>query len=645
MTILNPATPPNVPMGKFPYAIGRYSQVTPFTTSDGLSYLSQLEGLTKWAFEVLVPHINNATTEIVDAYNHAVEEFIQGQVDFTEVVNAAEKLITEASTHVDEGVAQAQQWAANTQILQDAAASTLIREGELTAITVGSISVKAFGAVGDGVTDDTVAIRAAYAKAKLDGRTVAYPSGAYLVTDTITPPPMICTDMSSGAHVVYNGTGIAFDFDKWSNPDPASHSGRRPGRNILAVRKTNTTTSSWMRGNDSTSVGIRLNAINWCDFEFRQVWGFHTGIYVGSNINVLGSCYNTFRLGEIRDNKRNIMLWKENGGWANSNTWIGGSIRHNRLIADSYVGTVGFDSSVGSGNNDLFVNVCFEGGSQETTVNIKGAWTTFSSCSWELIPDKSIKILAGSRGVSFFGGYDFSGLSSSKVDDKGLTTYSHSEYGVRSYGDSNRGFNGDDGAFDARVSGSNNDRLWTGRDVQKRLSSMIDGTGRFSGYSATDFAGVRLDTTTLNGNAGYGAVLFGTRYAEPDAFIGRSQGNAPALVANAAMMRRIKAVDVTAAVTALVTRDADVHVVNLSGTATTITLAAPAAATGYTVEIQIEIVQDAAGGRTANLPGAYRWAGGAAPAVSQGANKRTILVMRYDTTLANWVEVSRSMDV
>src|SRR5437016_1357060 len=45
----------------------------------------------------------------------------------------------------------------------------------------GVFSVKAFGAVGDGTTDDTAAVRAAFAAVPAAGGTVYFPPGTYII--------------------------------------------------------------------------------------------------------------------------------------------------------------------------------------------------------------------------------------------------------------------------------------------------------------------------------------------------------------------------------------------------------------------------------------------------------------------------------
>lgn len=70
------------------------------------------------------------------------------------------------------------------------------------------ISVKDFGAVGDGVTDDTVAIQAA-ANSILNGGTLTFPFGTYVVTQSINIPTGNINLIGYGATI--DATNLAFD--------------------------------------------------------------------------------------------------------------------------------------------------------------------------------------------------------------------------------------------------------------------------------------------------------------------------------------------------------------------------------------------------------------------------------------------------
>ena len=91
-------------------------------------------------------------------------------------------------------------------------ASTYSERVELISELIAeSVNVKRYGAVGDGVTDDTAAIQAAIDDA--EGRCVLIPAGTYLVRETITIPRTAngirITGAGSRATVIYN-------------PDPAT---------------------------------------------------------------------------------------------------------------------------------------------------------------------------------------------------------------------------------------------------------------------------------------------------------------------------------------------------------------------------------------------------------------------------------------
>ena len=55
-----------------------------------------------------------------------------------------------------------------------------------SAMPSGAFNVKAYGAVGDGVTDDTVAIQAAATASAVSGGTLFFPTGTYVVSSGIT---------------------------------------------------------------------------------------------------------------------------------------------------------------------------------------------------------------------------------------------------------------------------------------------------------------------------------------------------------------------------------------------------------------------------------------------------------------------------
>ena len=132
--------------------------------------------------------------------------------------------------------------------------------------TTDWFNVKAFGAAGDGTTDDTAAINAAIASAAVKGGVVYLPTGTYATSATlvITADGVYLLGDGMGATIVKPATGALFDVI--STPIPASAGTAGFIRNFIGVASltidgSNMTGTTAGQGNGIHFYGVRYSRI------------------------------------------------------------------------------------------------------------------------------------------------------------------------------------------------------------------------------------------------------------------------------------------------------------------------------------------------------------------------------------------------
>jgi len=254
-----------------------------------------------------------------------------------------------------------------------------------------TVSVKDFGATGNGTTDDTAAIQAA-----LDTQQKVYaPTGTYSYTALTIP---------RGAQLVGDGyESTTFDC--------ASGSSGTSSISFLA----NATASlrvvgvllEGIRFQTSASLGSGVDWTN-CEKSIMQgcsIKGFpESGLRLGMDSTTFsGSYYNTFISNEIRENGKGVHFFNGGGfGSANTNTFIGGQINANTTHGIHFEGDA--------------TNVCFYGMSIENNAYMllhegTGGGCVYSGCRFEGASGTRLVTLGASSDDILFSGNTLSGTT------------------------------------------------------------------------------------------------------------------------------------------------------------------------------------------------------------------------------------------
>lgn len=221
------------------------------------------------------------------------------------------------------------------------------------------VSVYDFGAVGDGMTDDSAAIQAAAdaLQAANGGTLVVPPGNYYLAANTVTIPKYVEIQADAAAIFIQSvaATGTALIIEG----RPFTETLRRPRVHILPSIQKGAASGqpAWNVGTDTSSIGLHIKGCSDDTFFVRAVAYFYNGILMNANYASLNTlCVNnTINLGNVRNCKKG--MWLQDG--ANSNT-----ISHGTIIVDNawiVSGTTYITLKGSESNTNTFIGVNTEG--------------------------------------------------------------------------------------------------------------------------------------------------------------------------------------------------------------------------------------------------------------------------------------------
>lgn len=265
--------------------------------------------------------------------------------------------------------------------------------GEVDLNSISGVNVKSFGAKGNGLADDTQAIKNAISKTEV-GDTLRIPKGDYLITDTIVIDKKI--------HVLIDGNIIYGGVRDRS----ALYFKRPVGQTIQINGQIQDKTGGWRGWINPDYVGITFENAFRCDIFIKFVRNFTTGVRVMSSIGQsFGHFFNTYTIKQLLDNKIGLEFYmKDASSWINSNIFndvffslTQSGTEFQTANVDRYaIKQTNIEGNTISADSNIFNDVRFDIGTSlggtYTCVNLSRAWGwKFNNYRVELVAGTNVK--------------------------------------------------------------------------------------------------------------------------------------------------------------------------------------------------------------------------------------------------------------
>jgi len=247
-----------------------------------------------------------------------------------------------------------------------------VADHNLIATLFGKISdVTLFGAVGDGVADDTSAIDDAITDAGAGG-IVFFPSGTYLITSTLIIKTHVMS--SPDAIINYTGTGVAVQIGEVASAIDDV---------VAQLPRIQRPTNRWHTPSlaIASDTGLRIINCKNCIIEFIRILDYSIGVECFGSDN--GFADNVVRGQRILNCAIGLKLDRFGSGWVSEAVYdikkitVGDGILSGRVV-----GTRGVQKLTPNSNN-VFRNINFEGNRLEYAIEVHGNGGVFSNCRFE----------------------------------------------------------------------------------------------------------------------------------------------------------------------------------------------------------------------------------------------------------------------